>query len=86
MILVRYQYPKDPISTAALMTGTEFLATQTDRGIYVNGERVADMGDEIVCDACNSTVKPTDRCALVDGGRRLYCDACAKVYVLPYTL
>ena len=86
METIRWQYPGDPVATATIMTGREFLAaTPKPREVVLTvGDRVDrwDLGDEITCDSCTENVGLEERCAL--SMNRLYCAACFAKWIAPY--
>ncbi len=85
----RWRYPGDPVLTATVQTGAEFLASQPQpREIVIYGgtdppERIP-MGDEIVCDCCNAGIGLDDVTTLT--ADRLYCATCAAKWIEQYSV
>jgi late competence protein required for DNA uptake (superfamily II DNA/RNA helicase) len=66
------KYRDDPPKVVEKMTGQEFVERNPERRMRIR------------CDLCNAEVKGEDECWLTAG--RLYCRACAGVWVVPYVL
>jgi hypothetical protein len=58
------------------------LFPPAERNISVNGEVVANMGTEVVCDLCNADAISEDKHVIIDLEdnyiRSCYCEECAK--------
>jgi hypothetical protein len=90
MIRIAYQYPGDPISLAILCFGAEFLLLEgpnRSMTFTIGGETiVVPLGNDIVCDCCNATVRDVDPCVLTPDVSRLYCWTCGDEYVVKHRI
>ena len=89
MTTVYYHFPGDLIRAAILQTGREFLASEPrprEVVLHVEGEVKFrhDLGDELICDACNADIPLDAQTALT--GNRLYCPPCIAKWITPYVV
>jgi hypothetical protein len=89
MTTLHFHYPGDPVTEIEVMTGREFLDRHPGDRIVQFGSpghlmtRI-DLGDEMVCDTCNTEIRPDHRTVHVRDFGRLYCWRCFTRWIRPH--
>lgn len=88
IMIVKYQYPGDPVALVDLMFGLEFKLRHPDREIVVQRDNQPSSlripVSDSICDSCGSLVADLQPCAVTQ--HHLYCWGCFDEWIGRYVV